>query len=593
MELPPLQRQVLASLATANGSREFDVRAALEKLPAGTTLQAVVESVQPLTDKARTQLAQYIEAQARSSLAQKLAPPLPATKAEAQLDSPSQGQSHLSRLATAPELFAVHLKVLGKSVMTLAEVAPPLKQMLSVITRTDGQLQLLSLKPTHVEASAANTTAAKLNLALAATTGSGTPATAQLPVRDPIASMATLMAGLRQYLPQQGNVATTFDAMQALLNGVNKPAPAAQALLQVLASVLERAPTPHSLSQPDALKQVLQNAGGTLENKLRMLESTPSTAAAAQTATPKSPSTPGAVVDRAAQAPAAALLNRTSGNPSSAAGSPATGTATLLKGTTAPLPPEGMVTVGMVTKTAGHPEPTLQQDLKAELLRLVALLSGLAPAPESRAGAAKPAAHLNSAIDKLLQNLFMPSDGGKKPTSHAHAQGQLASTLRSSILGSLARISVLQLRHLTQATQEGASALGAFVELPVKVAEQFYPLVIHIQEREGRHSDKEPEKNAHEERTKHQLKKNWHVFMEFDLDEFGTFASEIDLCGNQVKTRLWVEKADLWQLTQDHLVDLKSALEANGIEVEELQCHQGKAPDKEMKIQQHLVDVRT
>ena len=117
-------------------------------------------------------------------------------------------------------------------------------------------------------------------------------------------------------------------------------------------------------------------------------------------------------------------------------------------------------------------------------------------------------------------------------------------------------------------------------------------MTLHIQERipEDRQQQEEEEHNTKSTRA---VKRQWHVFMEFDLEEFGLFASDITIKGNSIKTKLWVQSTQLWSESQAHLTPLKKELESHGIDVEELNCFNSMPPEKPVKLNSSLIDIET
>ncbi len=567
MELPPLQQQLISQLSqNLKGQNLLNE----QLLSPGTRLQAQVELATKVTPELRARLITLLSSQEPTQSAGKKSIDL--TKAPLDQSAiktpPSPQQEKLGALLkqqqlTQQQLFAVQLKVLGKSLLTFSTASLSPKDRINVIVREDRQLQLIKtpIAKTNTQTESkgtplSSTTAQPLSKtqtiqqSAAIKTYVSSEGSQQLDNKS-----AIVRSALRHYMPAQKPVAESVSNIQSLVAASKASPPNSiprdiSHLVQRLSTLLTTAPTITQLSQPQSLKNSITQSGAFLEPKLaNLFTRAASLSSALTTITNNEPS----------------IIGKKNSASSS-------------------------VENTHQTNTKNSPE-LKPQDIKAELLKLindVALLSKNVPLDTKKS---------DGNVDKLIRSFFSfsPEQKAKPSTKEVpqNAAARIAAAIQPSLFSALARISTLQLQRLTHIQQEGgASTFGSFMELPVRVGEHVYPLTLHIQEREYEDKQDKHNKNS-KKKDPRELKKRWHVFLEFDLDELGMFASDISVDDTVVKTTLWVQKTPLWKASQAHIDTLKADLENSGITVDSLVCQQGKAPDKEIRIEQSLVDIRT
>lgn len=229
-------------------------------------------------------------------------------------------------------------------------------------------------------------------------------------------------------------------------------------------------------------------------------------------------------------------------------------------------------------------ENTVPYDLKTALLQLLNGSSAINLSPKNQD-------QLMKALQTLMPGLGQ-QDLAKMPK--LELEQRINTSIRNIALSGIARITGMQLRHLLSSIQEtNTSGAGGMYELPIKIGDAYYPVVLHIQERFQREKDSEEKDENAQEKKKPKLKSSWHVYLEFDLDEYGIFASDITLIDTKIKTQFWVQQNPLWHKSKSHLNELRKALEEAGIHVEEMSCSCGSPPQKSMNLQHALVDIRT
>ncbi len=561
MELPPLQQQLISQLSqNLKGQNLLNE----QLLSPGTRLQAQVEMIAKVTPELRARLMTLLSSQASATgeVKKNNDHTKPALDQNG-LKPPSATQQKLGALLKQQQLFAVQLKILGKSLLTFSATPLDPKDRLNVIVREDKQLQLL--KTPNNETSTPIKSKETLQ-----NTATQTPLSKSHTSQQPAAlksygnslgplpldsKSAVLRSALRHYMPAQKPVADGVTNVQSLISASKSSPPNSipndiSKLVQRLSTLITTSPTIAQLSQPQSLKNSITQSGVFLEPRLANILSRASSLNTSLTTS--------------------ASNDRSGNGVKTPATSPTTNPFKTDRSNSLELNP---------------------QDIKAELLKLindVESLSKTVPTDTKKA---------DGNIDKLIRSFFSFSAEQKaKPLMKEmpqNAAARIAAAIQPSLFAALARISTLQLHRLTHIQQEGGvSTFGSFLELPVRIGEQIYPLTLHIQEREYDDKQDKSNKNA-KKKDAHKLKKRWHVFLEFDLDELGMFASDISVEDKVVKTTLWVQKTPLWQASHAHIDALKTDLENSGVTVDSLVCQQGKAPDKEIRIAQSLVDIRT
>lgn len=180
--------------------------------------------------------------------------------------------------------------------------------------------------------------------------------------------------------------------------------------------------------------------------------------------------------------------------------------------------------------------PTVQNDIKANLLQLVAQLRSLTvPAPSATATSAHSA---EPPIDPALPVILRQADAA------------------------LARIEQNQLATLSGSPQ--AATLLA-VDLPVRNAQYTGVLELSIEEQETGMPAGD-------------TVMPWSVWLHFDFERLGKVHARITLRGEEVAATLWAEHEPTAALFQQHLATLEGALRHAGLVPATLHCQTGTPP---------------
>ncbi|BAN49700.1 flagellar hook-length control protein FliK [Metapseudomonas resinovorans] len=234
----------------------------------------------------------------------------------------------------------------------------------------------------------------------------------------------------------------------------------------------------------------------------------------------------------------------------------------------------------------------LPQDLKANLLRLVAQLLPALPTPgalpstgTSNAMAQALPAFIRSALGALgqanarQQALSFPLPSRLAQT--AEEEGDLETLLKLAA-AAVSRLQTHQLSSLaqTQVTPDGNLLTTWQLEVPMRNQQDIVPLQIKLQqEQDGRQ-----EKNERKESI-------WRVELAFDLEPLGPLQVQAQLALGSLSSQLWAERAGTADLIDRELPNLRDRLLAAGLTVGELACRQGRPPQgARTTLEQRWVD---
>jgi hypothetical protein len=147
-------------------------------------------------------------------------------------------------------------------------------------------------------------------------------------------------------------------------------------------------------------------------------------------------------------------------------------------------------------------------------------------------------------------------------------------------------------------------------EISLRWGEHVLPLQISITEEEQK---KKKGDNPHEQDEK-KITRRWQVFMSFDLPadviantsaletkqpsknthfEIETLHSKLTIIDDTVSATLWSESPALCQKAKQQFTFLRNTLTANGLQVEELHCINGKPPSQDISLDYNLIDIKT
>lgn len=498
-------------------------------------------------------------------------------------------------------LQLINLKAGKESVLTLSEKSFSVGESLSLRVRADGQLSFVSNKPLPAQQQ-------KISEATA---------------DDLKRNMQILGESLRQHLPLSANNKRSLDALDKLLQNlikIERPIrasllpPETQKLLGKLSSNVftpaikstasvfpSSGPlTPGSLqssssgspalsahlSSPVSLQQVKQainQSGNFLESNIRKLivaidkgasqKTLPAEQSVKNYAHTPIPSRPGLQTTTQLQELTKnkiANTIKTSANVN--AGSVKTN-----------LP----INSNNIQSATAREANTVEDDNKAILLKLLDQLNNLSQ--QNIQANVRAQASLRDPLLAILKSLGIRP---QKDTATHQLQKNLITELKHLVSTTLSRIQTLQLRTLAQGTNDIATALLPTIELSLRVNDNIYPFLLYFQEKPLKNKNLEEEEKDQKKR-KRKLAHQWKVFMQFEMDDCGWFASEVSMLDERVTTRFWAQKNNTQKRLSSRLDELKKKMEDSGLLVDDIVLLPGEPPRPNTQVQQHLVDVQT
>lgn len=218
-----------------------------------------------------------------------------------------------------------------------------------------------------------------------------------------------------------------------------------------------------------------------------------------------------------------------------------------------------------------------QQDLKAQLLRLVAQLLPQQP-HASPLGVATQAAVGSQGLPQLLRELGGAGASVREQALRFPVTSRILEKLDNpNDLGSLLRlaaaaISRLQTHQLsslaqTYTTPEGTQLTTWQTEIPMRDQDNVVPLQVRFQQEQ--HSP---------ERDEESRPPVWRLELSFDIEPLGPIHAQINLQEDNLSSRLWAKQENTAELVKEELHILRDKLLAAGLNIRELDCQQGIPP---------------
>jgi hypothetical protein len=248
--------------------------------------------------------------------------------------------------------------------------------------------------------------------------------------------------------------------------------------------------------------------------------------------------------------------------------------------------------VFLEAKLLGGQAQQLPQDLKANLLRLVAQLlpslPGGTPLPAASSGSALAQAlpaFVRNALGTLGQaGLRQQAMSFPLPARLLQSMDEEADleTLLKLAAAAVSRLQTHQLSSLAQSqvTPEGNLLTTWQLELPMRNQQEVVPLQVKLQREESASGGKKEQKET-----------LWRIELAFDLDPLGPLQVQAQLLRGSLSSQLWAERADTAQLIDQELDNLRQRLLGAGLEVGELSCCQGMPPQgPKTHLEQRWVD---
>lgn len=234
----------------------------------------------------------------------------------------------------------------------------------------------------------------------------------------------------------------------------------------------------------------------------------------------------------------------------------------------------------------------VNQDIKANLLRLVAQIMPLLPS--SAIGlAASQSAVLSQALPGLLRDQLLSSNQSQlreqalrfplpnRILQNLDNPNDLGALLRLAA-AAVSRLQTHQLSSLgqTHTTSDGTQVTVWQIEIPTRDQHHMVPLQLKFQHEEPAQQEADKPATA-----------VWRIDLNFDLDPLGPLHIQASLQGDSLSSQLWAQHAGTAELIDSELPNLRDRLLGIGLTVKDLSCHQGSPPQGEKtSVQQRWID---
>lgn len=243
----------------------------------------------------------------------------------------------------------------------------------------------------------------------------------------------------------------------------------------------------------------------------------------------------------------------------------------------------------------------LPDDLKAGLLRLLQQLKGQnnplsTPTPQAAAELKTPS--LTPQAQQLIKQLSLNTAQAalnfplsQTPYRNNPSQSDLEHLI-GLLTAAIARLQTHQLASLAQnqTNDQGQQITTWQLELPVRLDTDISALQIRLQ-RYISISPEEDDSSSNPEKSK-PTSTHWHIDLAFDWPNLGPLQVQTVVQSSGVSSQFWAEQATTVHIIQQELGHLQEQLQAAGLSVTALNCHQGIPPARKNStaITAYLVD---
>lgn len=245
-------------------------------------------------------------------------------------------------------------------------------------------------------------------------------------------------------------------------------------------------------------------------------------------------------------------------------------------------------------------------DLKTGLLRLIAQLTPLLPAasnfnPTAPNNALNALAqglpgYVRNALGMLGQVSAKPEPVGFPLPERLLAEGDGEGDIEHLLRLASAAISRLQSHQLSSLEQTGVNAQGRVqttwqLEIPMRNLQDIVPLQVKLQREDLPDEQAPPRREGERPAPAQTQNKLWRLELAFDLAPLGPLQVQAQLLHGVVSSDLWAQQPATAQLIAAQLGVLRARLLDCGLNVSELNCHQGIPPrGPRTRLEQRWVD---
>lgn len=259
-----------------------------------------------------------------------------------------------------------------------------------------------------------------------------------------------------------------------------------------------------------------------------------------------------------------------------------------------------LVKTGMAAQSAAQPKGSTSLGFTPSIETAIAqLLSSLNTNSPTSTNANKINTQQITAFMQLLGLKVNPNPA----ENNKKVRDVLSKQLQQMVQSAQEKIHMNQLRSISADNSGAEQAIGKnptiTTEIPLRWGESVLPLQITIEEKPQKHAEQE---SNTENDGEHQLTRRWQVFMSFDLPHSNRKSSDtsviqlhtqLTVVQDTVSVTLWTESHVLCNIAKQQLNGLRQQLIANGLNVEDLCCIEGKPPSQELSLDYNLIDIVT
>lgn len=222
-------------------------------------------------------------------------------------------------------------------------------------------------------------------------------------------------------------------------------------------------------------------------------------------------------------------------------------------------------------------EDITHYDFKAQILKTLSAINQLTP----------QSTESNEDWPDNLWHLFMGGKEGAAPAAQKNAHWLLLETLMPSLHKTLAGLQLQQAHSLAEQAKNPGSLV---FELPLPSAEGWITLSAQLT---PQHPNQADEDESAEKAARAAPPTSWRLFLEFNLPHNGLLAVQFWWQPGLLRGKVWANQPKLKHQLKDQLKQLKQALQAGGINADQLCLSEEPIAKPPAPINQPLVDIQT
>lgn len=223
-------------------------------------------------------------------------------------------------------------------------------------------------------------------------------------------------------------------------------------------------------------------------------------------------------------------------------------------------------------------------DIKSLLIRTIESMTQLGTTTASSAARVNLT---NDAVARLWLGLVRLTHKPEPQSTVGSSRENLLQLAQTMAENSLAKIQLNQYRSLQSGPESTTQGQTIHLDIPLKWPDGYGNAYLQVFP-PPEHKDKHPSK---EQSTRKRLR--WSIYMQLELGEEGNLAVELSVADERVDATFWAEKESLRRKAAAQMQQLRNDLSGQGLQVNELRCADGPPPEKKIKLDYALIDVKT